>query len=569
MPHEMRALDDSGNPCTVDELRELFIFEGLTEEQLGQLCRDGQVLTFDAGQLCREGEPAAYFYVLLDGEIALSKRSGARDIDIWRASEPGSYCGAWSAFLLDEDVTYDNTATLTRPSRLFVLDATTFGTFLQTEFPMATHLLVGHSHGRLHQHRILGPHDRLVQLGQLTAGLTHELNNPAAAAVRAVAELRSRVAGMRQRLAELADGTIAPEAVRSMVELQDRVAELAAKPNDLTTMEKSDLEEALGEWLDAHDVADAWDLAAPFAEAGVDIDWMERVSASTGGDTSVSLDRAVRWLSCTVETELLMNEIADATKRISTLVAQAKQYSQLDRAPLGVADVHDLLDSTLTMLSHRLGPQITVVRDFDLGLPALPCYPAELNQVWTNLISNALDALDAPGATRTGVLTLRTHRYRDMVRVEVCDTGPGVPDALLSRIFDPFFTTKPFGEGTGLGLDIAARIVDRHRGSLWVESTPGDTRFIAALPFNAAPVNPAAGSAEPDTPLAGPPSPRPALEGIPMGEQVPARRTAHPVPVRASLRRTAATCCASTARSRRSPRVRSARKATRRRASTC
>lgn len=476
----------SDGRCDIAQLRELFIFDGLTDAQLTRLCRDGEMLTREAGVLCREGEPAAFFYVLLDGEIALSKRSGDRDIDIWRASRPGSYCGAWSAFLLDEDLTYENTATLTRPSRLFALEARAFGTFLQTEFPMATHLLVGHSHGRLHQRRILGPHDRLVALGQLTAGLTHELNNPAAAAVRAASELRDRIGGMRQRLADLADGTVAPGAVRSLVELQERVAELAAKSCDLSPVEKSDLEEALGEWLDAHSVTDAWEYGAVFAEAGLDVDWMERISASIDG-TSVPLDRAVRWLSCTIETELLLNEIADATKRISVLVGQAKEYSQLDRAPHDLVDVHDLLESTLTMMSHRLGPDVAVVRDFDAGLPRLACFPAELNVVWTNLIGNALDAMGLDTGMRT--LTLRTRRHLDMVRVEVCDTGPGISDDLLTRIFDPFFTTKPFGQGTGLGLDIAARIVDKHSGSLWAESSPGDTRFITSLPISGTPAD--------------------------------------------------------------------------------
>jgi signal transduction histidine kinase len=473
-------LDDAGSGCDIDELRDLFIFEGLTEEQLTRLCRDGRVSTFPAGLLCQEGEPAAFFYVLIDGEIALSRRSGARVIDFWKTSQPGSWGGAWSAFLMDDTLTYENTATLTRPSRVLVLPAANFGSFLRTEFPMATHLLVGHSYGRSYQQRILGPHDRLLQLGQLTAGLTHELNNPAAAAVRASAELRVQIAGLRQRLAELADETVSPVSVRNLVELQHRVAEFAGKPGDLTTMEISDLEEAIGEWLVERHVADAWNLAASFAEGGLDIDWMERISASTDTEGSVSLERVLHWLSRTIEIELLLTEIADATKRIFTLVDQANQYSQLDRAPFDLADVHELLDNTLAMLSHRLGPDITVVRDFESGLPQLACSPAELNMVWTNLINNALDAMPA------GILMLRTRRHEDKVRVEVCDTGSGIPADLLPRVFDPFFTTKPFGEGTGLGLDVAARIVDRHGGSLWAESSPGDTRFIAALPITPA-----------------------------------------------------------------------------------
>ncbi len=189
----------------------------------------------------------------------------------------------------------------------------------------------------------------------------------------------------------------------------------------------------------------------------------------------------MRWLNYTVETELLMNEIEDSTSRISGLVNAARQYSQLDRAPYQVVDVHELLDSTLQMLAGKIGPQVRVVKDFDRTLPRIPAYPGELNQVWTNLIDNAVSAMDG-----AGTLTVRTWRDHDRLVVEFRDTGPGVPDEIRQRIFEPFFTTKPVGQGTGLGLDISWRIVvNKHHGDLQVESSPGDTRFRVRLPLTA------------------------------------------------------------------------------------
>ena len=193
------------------------------------------------------------------------------------------------------------------------------------------------------------------------------------------------------------------------------------------------------------------------------------------------LEPALRWLNYTVETELLMNEIEDATTRISTLVGDAKQYSQLDRAPFQVVDVHDLLDSTLLMMSAKIGPTIKVVKDYDRSLPGLPGYASELNQVWTNMIDNAVSAMGG-----TGTLTIRTARDGDCALIEIGDTGPGIPAEIKNRIFEPFFSTKPVGEGTGLGLDIAWRIVvNKHHGDLQVESVPGDTRFEIRLPLEA------------------------------------------------------------------------------------
>jgi signal transduction histidine kinase len=198
--------------------------------------------------------------------------------------------------------------------------------------------------------------------------------------------------------------------------------------------------------------------------------------AAAPGD---GLEGALRWLGYTVETELLMNEIADSVTRISTLVDASKQYSQLDRAPYQVVDVHDLLDSTLTMLAAKIGDGVTVVKDYEPGLPRIPAYPSELNQVWTNLIDNAVAAMDGHGT-----LTVRTAMDDDRLLVEFADTGPGIPSGIQARIFEPFFTTKPVGQGTGLGLDISWRIVvNRHHGDLRAESVPGDTRFQVRLPL--------------------------------------------------------------------------------------
>jgi signal transduction histidine kinase len=213
-----------------------------------------------------------------------------------------------------------------------------------------------------------------------------------------------------------------------------------------------------------------------FVQAGLEVAWLDQVLVLV--DEGM-LEGAVRWLNYTLETELLMNEIEDSTSRISTLVSAAKQYSQMDRAPHQVLDVHELLDSTLVMLSRKIG-DVRVVKEYDRTLPDIPVYGAELNQVWTNLIDNALQAMAGEGT-----LTVRTGRAGDdMLQVEICDTGPGVPDDVVSRIFEPFFTTKPVGQGTGLGLDISWRIVvNKHHGDLSVQSVPGDTRFVVRLPL--------------------------------------------------------------------------------------
>ncbi|CAM5284961.1 ATP-binding protein [Streptomyces aurantiogriseus] len=469
-------------PCSPQEVGSLFLFEKLSPEQLGRLCAEGRVERFETGPVYTEGDPATCFYVMIEGTVVLYRRVGGDDVEVSRTSQRGVYAGAMQAYLGDRvPQVYNNSMRVTEPTRFFVLPAQSFADIMQEWFPMAAHLLEGLFFGSKNTQRAIGQRERLLALGSLSAGLTHELNNPAAAAVRATATLRERVAKMRHKLAVIAQGPYSPEALAELIEIQERTAERVAKAPALSPLEASDREDELTDWLDDHGIPEGWRIAPTFVQAGLDVDWLEQVAAAVDADI---LPGAIGWLNYTVETELLMDEIDDSTNRISHLVDAAKQYSQLDRAPYRVVDVHELVDSTLLMLSGKIGQRIEVVKDYDRTVPPVPAYPAELNQVWTNLVDNAVFAINSTGGE--GTLTVRTAREGDRLLVEFRDTGPGIPADIRSRIFDPFFTTKPVGEGTGLGLDISWRIVvNKHHGSLQVESVPGDTRFQVLLPLTA------------------------------------------------------------------------------------
>ncbi len=469
-------------PCSPAEIGALFLFEKLTAEQLGRLCSEGRVELFDPGPVFTEGDPATCFYVMIEGTVIMSRRVGNDDVEVSRTSQSGVYAGAVQAYLGDrKPQRYRNSVRVSEPTRFFVLPADSFAAIMHEWFPMAVHLLEGLFLGSQSTQRAVGQRERLLALGSLSAGLTHELNNPAAAAVRATSSLRDRVAHMRQKLGIIASGPYQRDALKALVDIQERTAERVAKAQTLSPLEASDREDEVSDWLDDHGIQGGWQIAPTFVQGGLDVDWLEQVAAAVDAEI---LPGAIGWLNYTVETELLMSEIEDSTTRISHLVGAAKQYSQLDRAPYQVADVHELLDSTLLMLSGKMGSRVEVVKDYDLSLPRIPAYPAELNQVWTNLIDNAVSAINSAGGE--GTLTVRTALVHDRLLVEFRDTGPGVPAEIRGRIFDPFFTTKPVGEGTGLGLDISWRIVvNKHHGDLKVESVPGDTRFQVLLPLTA------------------------------------------------------------------------------------
>jgi signal transduction histidine kinase len=341
---------------------------------------------------------------------------------------------------------------------------------------MAAHLLAGYQiQGRAATDTV-ARHERLVALGSVTAGLTHELNNPVAAVLRASARLRDMLAEMREKVGEIVRSQLPAGQLEAIADLARRALDRRREAPFLSPLDASDREEQFADWLEDHGVTGAWDIAPTLVAAGVDLSWLESFAkVLPPPHLEVGLSYPVRAL----ESDSLLDEITEAVGRISALLASAKQYTQMDRAPLQSFDVHEGLDATLTMLAHKLGEDIEVVRDYDRNLQKISAYPGELNQVWTNLIDNAVDAMEDHGQ-----LTIRTRPDgADRLMVEIGDTGPGVPDDVRSRVFEPFFTTKQVGKGTGLGLDIAWRIiVGRHGGEIRLESAPGDTRFQVVLP---------------------------------------------------------------------------------------
>jgi signal transduction histidine kinase len=436
----------------IEELRGIELFTGLTDDQLADLAARGDEVPFEPGDVVfTEGEHADQWWVLLEGSLDLVRKVGREDVVVARMDVPGRWAGGFRAW--DDNGIYLATGRGSTSGRVLRLDAPRLRELVNRWFPLAGHLIGGLHHTARSIESTVRQRDALVTLGTLAAGLAHEINNPAAAASRTVDELGQCCDALLEALTRLAHDDISAAQFSALDELRRS----AVAPGALDALDLADRESELADWLERHGVPDAWGIAAGLVAGGIDTAWCERALAALGDD---ALRPGLEWVSATMSSKTLLSELKHAVSRISELVAAVRSYSQMDRASAQRVDVRDGLESTVTMLGHKLKGGVQVVREY-ADLPEIDAYAGELNQVWTNLIDNAVDAMDGQGT-----LTLRTRAEGDGVVVEIADTGGGMPPEVVARAFEPFFTTKDVGRGTGLGLDIARRVVVERHGDL-------------------------------------------------------------------------------------------------------
>jgi signal transduction histidine kinase len=456
------------------ELRQIGLFDGSGEDQVQALREAGTEVSFECGDvLFQENHPAEFWWVLLEGRVDLLRHVGREETQLGVMDVPGRWAGGFRAW--DEHGAYLATGRAATSGCMLRVPADGLRELWSSRFPLGLHLIEGVSRSARNYESMARQREALAALGKLAAGLAHELNNPAAAATRAVDALGEAYEGLLSSLRRLAAVPISAGQFAAIDALR---RELEPRQGLTDPMDLADREDALADWLAARSVGRGWELGPVLAGAGADVGWCDRVAGAVGG---VPLEPALEWVANTLSATGLLEEVGESTRRISDLVAAVKSYTQLDRASMQATDVAEGLESTLVMLAHRIPAGVVVVRDHGADVPVIPALAAELNQVWTNLLTNALDAMGG-----SGTLRVSTRLDRGAVVVEIGDTGAGMSPETRQHAFDPFFTTKGVGEGTGLGLDISRRIVDRHHGEIAIDLEPGETVLRVRLPLSGA-----------------------------------------------------------------------------------
>jgi signal transduction histidine kinase len=456
----------------IDVLRTLSLFDGVTDEQLAELAAAGEEVRFEPGDvLFTEGEHADDWWVLVEGAVDLVRRVGREDVVVRTMNVPGTWAGGFRAW--DEQGVYLASGRGAAEGRFLRVPAAALKELSRAWFPLGAHLIEGVYGTARSIESTVRQRESLVALGTLAAGLAHELNNPAAAATRAVDTLEDATGYLLGSLRQLADKDITAQQFAALDALRRELPGQTARG----ALAVADAEEAVASWLEDHGVDDAWQMAPALVAGGADPAWCEKVETALGAE---ALRPGVSWVASAVSVGLFLAELKESTQRISGLVAAVKSYSQMDRGSRQRIDVTEGIDSSVMILGHRLGTGVIVERDFAADVPMIDAYAGELNQVWANLIENAVDAMDG-----SGTLLIATRRDGDSVVVEFTDTGPGMTPEVASRVFEAFYTTKDVGKGTGLGLDIARRIVEeRHGGSITVDTGPGGTTMRIRLPVD-------------------------------------------------------------------------------------
>jgi signal transduction histidine kinase len=460
-------------PVTLADLRAIDLFDDLDDMQLQEWLAVARPYAFEPGEvLAEQGEVPPGVQFLLDGSVETflvdqerSERVGRQQAPTWMLAIAAMTGGTLGVQMVAE--TACRVAIVDRDDfrRLAFAQPTVHDRVMRQVAPVMTRLTA------IEQNR-----ERLAALGTMAAGLAHELNNPAAAARRAAAQMAEALDVVSSTLGRFVESGIERAEAAHLVELHQQALDAAAGRTALDALDAADAEDELVAQLEELGVPEPWWLAEPLAAAGIDEDWVARVHALAGPAT----DAALAWLAATLTAKGLAAELEESTRRMSDLVGAVKSYAYVDRGDLVEVDLHEGLETTLVVLGHKLKhTSIDVVRDYDRTLPKLTIRGSELNQVWTNLLDNAIDALG-----EGGTITIATRRDGDAAVVEIGDDGPGIPPEVRERIFDSFFTTKDVGSGTGLGLATARRVVvDGHDGALTVDSQPGRTTFQVRLPI--------------------------------------------------------------------------------------